>query len=135
MEMLSAIEALGALAQQNRLAIFRTLVQKGPAGMPAGAIGDRLGLPAPTLSFHLNQLRHAGLVVSRRESRSIIYTANYPTMNALLAYLTDNCCGGRPGLCAPTPCRPAVGNGAKPKKRIARRRGAATETARAATDG
>lgn len=132
--MLSAIEALGALAQETRLAIFRTLVQKGLGGMPAGAIGDRLRLPAPTLSFHLNQLRHAGLVVSRRESRSIIYTANYPTMNALLAYLTENCCGGQPELCAPAPCRPAAGNGAKPKKRIARRRGAAGETARTATD-
>lgn len=90
----TAIAALGALAQETRLDIFRLLVQKGPAGMPAGDIGERLGLPSPTLSFHLNQLRHAGLIGSRRESRSIIYSANYEAMSGLLAYLTENCCAG-----------------------------------------
>ncbi len=95
------IAALGALAQETRLDIFRLLVQNGPEGLPAGEIGSRLGQPSPTMSFHLNQLRFAGLVSSRRESRSIIYSANFKAMNDLLAYLTDNCCGGRPELCSP----------------------------------
>jgi ArsR family transcriptional regulator, arsenate/arsenite/antimonite-responsive transcriptional repressor len=99
----TVIAALGALAQETRLEIFRLLVQKGPAGLPAGEIGDRLGQPSPTLSFHLNQLRFAGLVTSRRESRSIIYAANFKAMNELLAYLTENCCGGQPEICAPDP--------------------------------
>src|SRR5271167_2661432 len=99
----TAIAALGALAQETRLDVFRLLVQKGPEGMPAGELGARLGQPSPTLSFHLSQLRFAGLVNSRRESRSIIYSANFKAMNDLLAYLTENCCGGRPELCAPAP--------------------------------
>ena len=97
----TAAAALGALAQETRLDIFRLLVQKGPEGLPAGEIGERLGQPSPTLSFHLNQLRFAGLVSSRRASRSIIYSANFKAMNDLLAYLTENCCGGRPEICAP----------------------------------
>jgi ArsR family transcriptional regulator len=101
------IQTLGALAQETRLDIFRILVEAGPEGLPAGAIGDRLGLPSPTLSFHLNQLRFAGLVTSRRESRSIIYSANFGTMNKVLAYLTQNCCGGRPELCMPNAFIPA----------------------------
>lgn len=96
-----ALEALAALAQETRLDIFRLLVQRGVDGMPAGAIGARLGQPSPTLSFHLNQLRFAGLVTARRASRSIIYAANFKAMNELLAYLTENCCGGRPEACAP----------------------------------
>jgi len=95
----AVIAALGALAQETRLEIFRLLVQKGPGGLPAGGIGTRLGLPPPTLSFHLNQLRFAGLVSSRRASRSIIYSANFKVMNDLLSYLTENCCGGRPEVC------------------------------------
>jgi ArsR family transcriptional regulator, arsenate/arsenite/antimonite-responsive transcriptional repressor len=101
----SVIGALGALAQETRLDIFRLLVQKGPKGLPAGEIGERLGQPSPTLSFHLNQLRFAGLVTSRRESRSIIYTANYKAMNELLTYLTENCCGGNFEACAPEAAR------------------------------
>jgi DNA-binding transcriptional ArsR family regulator len=97
----SAIAALGALAQETRLDIFRLLVERGPQGIAAGEIGERLKQPSPTLSFHLNQLRYAGLISSRRESRSIIYSANFNTMNALLAYLTEKCCGGRPELCGP----------------------------------
>jgi DNA-binding transcriptional ArsR family regulator len=96
------IAALSALAQETRLDVFRLLVQKGPEGMPAGEIGTRLGQPSPTMSFHLNQLRFAGLVSSRRESRSIIYSANFKTMSDLLTYLTENCCGGRRELCGPT---------------------------------
>jgi DNA-binding transcriptional ArsR family regulator len=97
----AAINALGALAQETRIDIFKILAHAGPEGLPAGTVGARLGLPSPTLSFHLNQLRFAGLVTSRRKSRSIIYTANFKTMNELLAYLTEDCCGGRPELCAP----------------------------------
>ena len=99
--MQTAIQALSALAQETRLDIYRLLVQRGPTGLAAGEIAERLDLPSPTLSFHLNQLRFAGLVTSRRESRSIIYSANYETMGDLLTYLTQNCCEGRPELCAP----------------------------------
>lgn len=98
----AVISALGALAQETRLDIFRMLVQKGPEGLPAGEIGTRLKQPSPTMSFHLNQLRFAGLVTSRRQSRSIIYRANFKAMNDLLGYLTENCCGGRSELCSPT---------------------------------
>ena len=117
--------ALGALAQETRLDIFRLLVQRGPEGMPAGEIGQRLGQPSPTLSFHLNQLRFAGLVASRRESRSIIYSANFKAMTELLGYLTENCCGGRPELCAPgtapacsTDCAPSQNPTPKRNRRI-----------------
>jgi ArsR family transcriptional regulator len=102
----NVIAALSALSQETRLEIFRLLVQKGPEGVPAGEIGERLGQPSPTLSFHLNQLRFAGLVTSRRQSRLIIYSANYKAMNDVLAYLTENCCAGRPELCAPASCAP-----------------------------
>jgi DNA-binding transcriptional ArsR family regulator len=102
----NVIAALSALAQETRLEIFRLLVQKGPEGVPAGEIGERLGQPSPTLSFHLNQLRFAGLVTSRRQSRLIIYSANYKAMNDVLAYLTENCCAGWPELCAPARCAP-----------------------------
>jgi ArsR family transcriptional regulator, arsenate/arsenite/antimonite-responsive transcriptional repressor len=118
----AAVQALGALAQETRIEIFRVLVQAGPAGLPAGTIASRLGLPSPTLSFHLNQLRFAGLVTSRRESRSIIYCAKFATMNELLAYLTENCCGGRPELCAPAAaarCTPEL----KLKQAVAAKRG------------
>jgi DNA-binding transcriptional ArsR family regulator len=94
MEKLDAITALAALAQESRLDVFRLLVQAGADGLPAGQIAERLGLPGATLSFHLNQLKHAGLVTFRRESRSLIYVADYAAMNALLAYLTANCCQG-----------------------------------------
>src|ERR1700683_1566448 len=97
----TVIEALGALAQETRLDIFRLLVQSGPGGLAGGGIGEARGPPSPTLSFHLNQLRFAGLINSRRKSRSIIYSANFKAMNGLLAYLTENSCGGRPELCAP----------------------------------
>jgi ArsR family transcriptional regulator len=103
MDKMNAIAALAALAQPSRLDVFRLLVQAGPDGVPAGQIAERLQLPAATLSFHLNQLRHAGLVSCRRESRSLIYAAAYPTMNALLAYLTENCCQGA-AICGPGIC-------------------------------
>lgn len=114
MKRLAVVAALGALAQETRLEIFRLLVQKGPEGLPAGQIGMRLGQPSPTMSFHLNQLRFAGLVTSRRASRSIIYCANFKMMNDLIAYLTENCCGGRPELCAPDPSSRGVPECAAP---------------------
>jgi DNA-binding transcriptional ArsR family regulator len=100
MELTHTVAALAALAQETRLEIYRLLVQAGPNGLPAGAIGARLALPLPTLSFHLAQLKHAGLVVAQRDGRSIIYAANYAAMNDLIAYLTENCCGG--ASCLPT---------------------------------
>jgi DNA-binding transcriptional ArsR family regulator len=90
----TVIASLAALAQESRLDIFRLLVQAGSDGVPAGRIATRLGLPSATLSFHLNQLRHAGLIRYRREGRSLIYAAEYGTMNELVAYLTENCCQG-----------------------------------------
>jgi ArsR family transcriptional regulator len=101
MKISEATAMLGALAQETRLAIFRLLIEHEPEGLPAGAIGEQLRQPAPTLSFHLNQLRFAGLVSSRRRSRSIIYNANLNAISALLGFLASNCCGGRPELCAP----------------------------------
>ncbi len=102
--MKAAITALAALAQESRLDVFRLLVQTGPDGMPAGRIAERLGLAPATLSFHLKQLHQAGLVRYRRESRSLIYAAEYPAMNSLVAFLTENCCGGVQ-TCAPA-CTP-----------------------------
>lgn len=108
MEKLYVIAALAALAQETRLDIFRLLVQAGAEGIPAGQIGEKLGLPSATLSFHLNQLKHAHLVKFRRESRSLIYTAEYPMMNDLLAYLTENCCQGDAAACGLAACEPTV---------------------------
>ena len=88
------VRALGALAQEHRLAAFRLLVQAGGEGMAAGAIAAKLGVPASSMSFHLAQLTNAGLITQRRQSRSLIYTADYAAMNALMSYLTENCCGG-----------------------------------------
>ncbi|MBI5136666.1 MAG: helix-turn-helix transcriptional regulator [Nitrospirae bacterium] len=104
MEMISAIDALSALAQASRLAVYRLLVRQGPEGLAAGAIARRLGIPGATLSFHLAQLSRAGLVTARRESRSIIYSADFARMQGLVDYLTENCCQGQPDACAVTPC-------------------------------
>ena len=98
-----AIAALAALAQEHRLAVFRSLVQAGPEGMAAGAIADALGLPNSSLSFHLAQLREAGLIAQKREGRSLIYSADYPAMDSLVAYLMENCCAG--AECAPSPAK------------------------------
>lgn len=105
MEKRDAVTALAALAQDNRLDVFRLLVQAGPDGMPAGAVAEGLDLAPNTLTFHFDRLRAAGLVTVRREGRSMIYAARYETMNDLLGFLTDNCCGGVP--CAPaSECKP-----------------------------
>src|ERR1700753_3358959 len=101
MEKTGAVTALAALAQDNRLDVFRLLVQAGPEGMPAGAVAEALDLAPNTLTFHFDRLRMAGLVTVRREGRSMIYAARFETMNDLLGFLTENCCGG-------VPCTPAV---------------------------
>jgi ArsR family transcriptional regulator, arsenate/arsenite/antimonite-responsive transcriptional repressor len=95
METKQAVQALAALAQDSRLAIFRLLVQAGPEGLAAGAIGEKLDLPPATLSFHLAGLTRAALAQSRQDGRFVIYSANYESMNTLLGFLTENCCGGR----------------------------------------
>jgi DNA-binding transcriptional ArsR family regulator len=107
MEKTDAVIALSALAQDNRLEAYRLLVQAGPEGLPAGEVAARLGLPPNTLTFHFDRLRQAGLVTVRRNGRSMIYAARFDTMNALLGYLTENCCGGAPEACAPASCAPA----------------------------
>lgn len=98
-----AVRFLSALAQEHRLAAFRLLVQAGSEGIPAGMLAERLGLPPSSMSFHLTQLTNAGLVSQRRESRSIIYAADYAAMDALMDYLSENCCGGDPCAAVPTP--------------------------------
>ena len=97
----AAVKALGAIAQEHRLALFRLLVQAGDRGMPAGAIAESLGVPNSSLSFHLAQLRNAGLILQERQHRSLIYRANYEAMNRLVDYLMENCC-------AEADCAPAA---------------------------
>lgn len=101
MEITTAVAALAALAQESRLAMFRLLVQAGSVGLAAGVLGEKLGIPPATLSFHLKELARAGLVNGRTEGRYVIYTANYPAMDELLGYLTENCCAGDASQCAP----------------------------------
>lgn len=105
METRQAISALGALAQESRLAVFRLLVQAGPAGLAASRIAEHVGIAPSSLSFHLKELSHAGLVSARQEGRFVIYAANFDAMNALVGFLTDNCCDGNP--CSPgRDCQP-----------------------------
>ncbi len=100
------VRALSALAQEHRLAAFRALVQAGASGLPAGALAEQIGVAASSMSFHLAQLGHAGLVTQERRGRSLIYRVDYPAMSALMAYLTENCCGGSVA-CVPDPaCNP-----------------------------
>jgi DNA-binding transcriptional ArsR family regulator len=99
MEKKSVVNALASLAQESRLDIFRILVQAGPEGLPAGKISELTRMPPSTMSFHLKEMSHADMVYSRQEGRFVIYSANYETMNSLLGYLTENCCGGNP--CTP----------------------------------
>ena len=97
--------ALAALAQETRLALYRRLVQAGPQGAAAGTLSEKLDVPPSSLSFHLAQLRHAGLITQRRLGRQLFYAADFQAMNGLMAYLTENCCGGQD--CAPA-CKPAA---------------------------
>lgn len=108
MEILPAVSALSALAHEARLAIYRLLVEAGPKGLTVGRIAAKLELPGATLSFHLGQLQHAGLVKARRAGRQLIQTADFSRMNELVGYLTENCCGGDAAACAPA---------AKPKRK------------------
>lgn len=106
MENKTAVTALAALAQETRLSLFRALVQAGPAGLAAGKISEMLGISPSSLSFHLKELVHAGLIESRNESRFVIYSANFVAMNQLLAFLSENCCGGSDCLPAARPACP-----------------------------
>jgi DNA-binding transcriptional ArsR family regulator len=99
------VSALSALGQETRLEVFRLLVQRGPDGLPAGAIAQAFDLPPSSLTFHLQQLTHAGLITQRRLSRQLIYAADFAAMNTIMSYLTENCCGGNAALCAPQ-CKP-----------------------------
>jgi ArsR family transcriptional regulator len=111
------IDALGALAHEHRLAIYRLLVQRGPEGLPAGTIGERVGLVPSSLTFHLQNLQRAGLIAQRRESRQLFYSADFAVMNGLVGYLTESCCGNSGAGCAPS-CAPAEVS--KPVKRAAK---------------
>jgi DNA-binding transcriptional ArsR family regulator len=100
------IDALGALAHEHRLAIFRLLIERGPAGLPAGRIAEKIGLVPSSLTFHLQNLQRAGLIAQRRESRQLIYSADFTAMNALLGYLTENCCTESAAECCPPARQP-----------------------------
>ncbi|MDF2446703.1 MAG: arsR [Moraxellaceae bacterium] len=119
METLTAAERLAALGHEYRLAIFRLLVQAGPAGLNASAIGDALGLAPNTLSFHLAHLSRVGLIEGHRESRFIHYAANFAAMGDLIAFLTDNCCQGSPCLSTTAACEPGCDAAAGKKARVA----------------
>lgn len=121
MESEAAVAALGALAQETRLEVFRALVRAGPEGLPAGRIAAALALPAPTLSFHLAQLARAGLVARRREGRRLVYSADFGGMAELIAFLTRDCCGGAPEVCAPAAATARGGGGSRPPRRGGRR--------------
>jgi ArsR family transcriptional regulator len=101
MEMTEALSAFSALSQETRLSVLRTLVRKGPAGLSAGDLAEALGVAAPTMSFHLKELANAGLVLSRKEGRSVIYAADYAGVRALVDFLMADCCQGDPRLCGP----------------------------------
>ena len=118
MKTVDVIDALGALAHEYRLAIYRLLVERGPEGLAAGAIGERIGLGPSSLTFHLQALQRAGLITSIRASRQLIYSADFGVMDGLVAYLTDNCCTASMAECAPD-CRPT-----RPAKAVKRRRAA-----------
>lgn len=109
METNSVVRALGALAQESRLAVFRLLVEAGPGGLPAGQIAERLGIAPSSLSFHMKELTYSNLVTVEQHGRFMIYSANYAAMNDLLGFLTENCCGGNP-------CTPIGAGGCKPSK-------------------
>jgi ArsR family transcriptional regulator len=109
METAQIIDALAALAHDTRLKVFRLLVEAGPAGLPAGQVGDTLGLPPATLSFHLAHLSRAGLVQGRQDGRFVIYSADFHNMTRLVAYLTENCCGGK--ACAPAAAKTTASKG------------------------
>jgi ArsR family transcriptional regulator len=118
METKHAVEALGALAHEYRLGIYRRLVEQGPEGLSAGAIGEAVGLVPSSLTFHLQNLHRAGLILQRRESRSLIYSVDFDAINDLVGYLTENCCAGSGATCA-TACKPVARPKASKKRKIA----------------
>ncbi|HKS55409.1 MAG TPA: metalloregulator ArsR/SmtB family transcription factor [Steroidobacteraceae bacterium] len=118
MQTKNVVEALGALAHEYRLGIYRTLVEQGPEGLSAGSIGEAVGLAPSSLTFHLQNLHRAGLIVQRRESRSLIYSADFDAMNELVGYLTENCCAGSGQSCA-TACKPASTPKTTRRKKVA----------------
>lgn len=113
-----AVIALSALAQESRLEVFRLLVRIGPDGLPAGQIAERLKIPPATLSFHLKELSHAGLVESRKEGRLVIYAINTKGINCLMGFLMEDCCQGRPELCAPSCSDPPTEKRSKKQQRL-----------------
>lgn len=115
MKTLEVIAAFGALAHEHRLAIYRTLVRRGPDGLAAGEIAERVGLVPSSLTFHLQNLTRAGLVAQRREGRQLIYSTNFPAMNELIAYLTENCCEG--SVDCRTNCAPSAPKARGPRSR------------------
>jgi ArsR family transcriptional regulator, arsenate/arsenite/antimonite-responsive transcriptional repressor len=118
MEAKRIVAALNALAHETRLAVFRLLVQRGPDGLSAGTIAQTLDLPPSSLTFHLQQLTHAGLITQRRLSRQLIYATDFTAMNTVMGYLTENCCG-EGAACAPA-CEPAkTGQATAQRKRLA----------------
>ena len=118
MQTRQAVDALGALAHEYRLGIYRLLVEQGPGGLSAGAIGEAVGLAPSSLTFHLQNLHRAGLIVQRRESRSLIYSVDFDAMNDLVGYLTENCCAGRGASCA-TACEPSSKSKATRRRKVA----------------
>lgn len=118
METNHAVVALGALAHEYRLGIYRLLVEQGPDGLPAGAIGEAVGLAPSSLTFHLQNLQRAGLIVQRRESRNLVYSVDFEVMNSLVGYLTENCCAGSGGSCA-TECKPASSSKTRKRAKVA----------------
>jgi DNA-binding transcriptional ArsR family regulator len=128
MESKKAVNSLAALAQENRLAVFRLLVERGPSGVSAGEIGAELHIAPATLSFHLKELSHADLILARQDGRYIFYSANFDQMNALVGFLTENCCARDGGSCAPgVVCAPASSTAAKVQpKAKAKRKGVKT---------
>ncbi len=114
-----AVHALAALAHDTRLALFRMLVERGPDGLAAGIIAERLGIPPSSLTFHVQHLHRAGLITQRRLSRQLIYAADFAAMNGLVGFLTENCCGRGVGVCAPV-CQPeTIAAATRPRKRSA----------------
>src|SRR6266700_3274062 len=114
----AVIAALSALAHEHRLAIYRLLVERGPEGLPAGAIGEGVGLQPSSLTFHLQNLQRAGLITQQRASRQLIYSADFDAMDGLVGYLTENCCSRRGNECA-TACKPAATKARNKSRRVA----------------
>ena len=119
MKSIDAVESLGALAQESRLALFRLLVKRGPEGFTPTQLAEKLELPGPTLSFHLKELQRAGLIKARREGRFLYYSPNFPRMNELVGFLTENCCSLADTTCAPGDCGPVIAENTQPKRKRA----------------